>query len=124
MGIIDAETRQRAIDAQGQTDQRRFVQNYVQANRGGGKTDAQLRVEASQIYLRANNIYAGQTNRMADYMNLVEGILAMPMNPLTKAYNQAFQSGGTESQVTIDAFQAILDSVGTVQQYGKELLGQ
>ena len=73
MGIIDAETRQRALDAQ--TSNRMngaLFADYVEANRGPGKTDAQLRVEASQIYLRANNIYAGQTNRMAEgYAGLV-----------------------------------------------------
>jgi hypothetical protein len=123
MGIIDAETRQRAVDAQGQTDQRRFVQYYIEANRGAEKSDAQLGVEASQIYLRASNIYAGQTNRMAEYSEQVANITNNLTNPLTLAYNRAVRSEGAESSGARAAFQQILQQAQEIYEAGKEVIG-
>jgi hypothetical protein len=120
MGIIDAETRQRAIDAQGQTDQRRFVQYYIEANRGAEKSDAQLGVEASQLYLRASNIYAGQTNRMSEYSAQVALILDNIIHPLVKEYTQAVRSEGAQSPAATEAFQAILDQAQRIYEAGTQ----
>ena len=73
MDIIDAENRLRAINAQNQTDQRRFVNNYIAANYDptGGKTEAELSVEASELYLTVGRQLAGAYGVQSDEMDAV-----------------------------------------------------
>ena len=124
LALIEAQNRADAIDAQNQTDQSRFIDRYIAANRGGEKTPAQLGVEATQVYLRANNIYAGQTNRMADYSDQVSAILLSPTNQLTLAYNRAVRGEGPQSQEAQAAFAAILDQAQQVFEAGQEVINE
>ena len=123
MDIIEAESRLKAIEAQNQTNETRFVENYVQANRGTGKTDAQLAVEASQIYLRANNIYAGQTNRIEGYSNLVESLVKNLADPYVRAHRDAVRAHGAGSTEAKAAFEAILNQAQQIYERGYELPG-
>jgi hypothetical protein len=123
MDIIEAESRLKAIEAQNQTNETRFVENYVQANRGTGKTDAQLAVEASQIYLRANNIYAGQTNRIEGYSDLVESLMQNLTDPYVRAHMDAVRAHGAGSTEANAAFEALLNQAQQIYERGYELPG-
>jgi len=123
LALIEAQNRADAIDAQNQTDQSRFIDRYIAANRGGEKTPAQLGVEATQVYLRANNIYAGQTNRIEGYSDMVGQLMDQPTNPLVRAHAEAVRKYGAESDQANTAFEVLLDTAQDVYERAYELPG-
>ena len=82
LDIIGAENRAAAVAAQGQTDQRRYINNYIAANYDptGGKTEAELSVEASELYLTVGRQLAGAYGVQSDEMEAVLTYIRDPFN--------------------------------------------
>ena len=97
LDIIGAEQRADALVAQGQTDQRRFIDSYVTENYNvsDGISKEALEVEATQLYLTARNIYSGNNAATEAFVDQFNEIKNSRTSPLGKAYMLAMRNDPT-----------------------------
>jgi hypothetical protein len=105
LDIIGAENRAAALVAQGQTDQRRFIDSYVTENYNvsNGISREALEVEATQLYLTARNIYSGNTKEEAEFIKMFNEIKNSRISPLGRAYMEAMRNDPTGKSPEVQA---------------------